>query len=228
MERHGLTPGDYGRIVIAQREWAALNPGAVYRTPLTLDDYLAQPFVAQPLCRYDCVPLVAGGNAAIVSINALDGVRPVRIAALQAEHDIDHQESEGLSTGLKTAAARLWDEAGRGPDDMDLVSVYDDYPVMVLVQLEDLGFASHSVKELIDSRLAGRRLPVNTSGGQLSAGQAGAAGGLHGIVEAVTQLRGEAGDRQIERARVAAVTGYGMVAYRYGACANAAVLETDA
>jgi acetyl-CoA acetyltransferase len=66
---------------------------------------------------------------------------------------------------------------------------------------------------------------VNTSGGQLSAGQAGAAGGLHGMVEAVHQLRGEAGERQVPGARTALVAGYGMVCYRYGACAGATVLE---
>ena len=97
---------------------------------------------------------------------------------------------------------------------------------MALIQLEDLGFASTSVKDLV-ARLAGRDLPVNTSGGQLSAGQAGAAGGLHGVVEAVTQLRGEAGERQVPDARIALVTGYGMVPYRYGACANAAVLLAE-
>jgi acetyl-CoA acetyltransferase len=68
-------------------------------------------------------------------------------------------------------------------------------------------------------------LPVNTSGGQLSAGQAGAAGGMHGLVEAVTQLRGEAGERQVRDATRALVSGYGMVEYRYGMCANAVVLE---
>jgi acetyl-CoA acetyltransferase len=66
---------------------------------------------------------------------------------------------------------------------------------------------------------------VNTSGGQLSAGQAGCAGGMIGLVEAVTQLTGGAGERQVESARLAVVTGYGMVLYRYGACANAVVLE---
>jgi acetyl-CoA acetyltransferase len=79
---------------------------------------------------------------------------------------------------------------------------------------------------MIHERIATRRLAVNTSGGQLSAGQAGAAGGLHGVVEAVHQLRGEAGERQVADARKALVAGYGMVCYRHGACAGATVLET--
>jgi acetyl-CoA acetyltransferase len=102
--------------------------------------------------------------------------------------------------------------------------VYDDYPVMTLVQLQDLGYGD-DVKRLIHARIATRDLPLNTSGGQLSAGQAGAAGGLHGVVEAVRQLRGEAGVRQVQGARLALVAGYGMVCYRYGAAAGAAVLE---
>jgi acetyl-CoA acetyltransferase len=81
------------------------------------------------------------------------------------------------------------------------------------------------LRRFLHVRVDEERWPLNTSGGQLSAGQAGAAGGMHGLVEAVTQLRGEAGERQVENARTAVVSGYGMVVYRYGACANAAVLE---
>jgi acetyl-CoA acetyltransferase len=96
----------------------------------------------------------------------------------------------------------------------------------VLVQLSDLGFASDGeLERFAREQLEGRRLAVNTSGGQLSAGQAGAAGGMHGLVEAVRQLRGEAGERQVEGARTAVVTGYGMIAYRHGACSNAVILR---
>ena len=105
---------------------------------------------------------------------------------------------------------------------MDVVSVYDDYPAMALIQLADLGFGEpHAALDAIETRA----LPVNTSGGQLSAGQAGAAGGMHGLVELVAQLRGRAGERQVDGARLALASGYGMVAYRHGACANAVVLE---
>jgi acetyl-CoA acetyltransferase len=97
---------------------------------------------------------------------------------------------------------------------------------MVLVQLADLGFVPDGdVERFTRERIETLRLPVNTSGGQLSAGQAGAAGGMHGLVEAVRQLRGEAGERQVPGAATAVVTGYGAVAYRYGACSNAAVLR---
>jgi acetyl-CoA acetyltransferase len=218
MARHGLERADYGRLVLQQRSAAALNPLAVYRDELTIDEYLAAPVVAPPLHRYDCVPVVSGADALVVSA-ASDGVR---IRALGAVHNVDGQEGDGLRTGL--GELTLWQDAGVGPTEMDVVSVYDDYPVMALVQLADLGFvADGDVQKFTRGELG--KLAVNTSGGQLSAGQAGAAGGMHGLVEVVTQLRGRAGARQVEQARLGVVTGYGMVLYRYGACANAVVLE---
>jgi acetyl-CoA acetyltransferase len=220
---HGLARADYGAVAVAQRAWAGGNPGAVYRDPLSLEDYLAAPMVADPLCLYDCVPVVTGADAVLVCDADLapDGVS---IRALRLNFNHDDQEGDGLRTGLAECADALWADAGFGPDDTDVTMVYDDYPAMALIQLADLGYGVDA-GALIRERVAPRRLAVNTSGGQLSAGQAGAAGGLHGLVEAVRQLRGEAGDRQVQGARRALVAGYGMVCYRYGACAGAAVLE---
>jgi acetyl-CoA acetyltransferase len=194
-------------------------------------EYLTAPLVADPLRRYDCVPVVAGADALVLrSDGGGQGDRgPVRVRALVRSFNQDQQEGDGLRTGLAAVASDLWDGAGAGPADLDLACVYDDYPAMVLAQLSDLGLVPDGdlprcARELI----AGRRLPVNTSGGMLSAGQAGAAGGLHGIVEAVRQLQHRAQDRQVPGARLALVTGYGMVLYRYGAAACAAVLERAA
>src|SRR5262249_3490945 len=109
---------------------------------------------------------------------------------------------------------------------MDLACTYDDSPAMVLGRLADLGFdPEHAAARFLAARLDGQRWPVNTSGGQLSAGQAGAAGGMHGLVEVVAQLRGGGGARQVDGARLGVATGYGMGAYRYGACANVVVVE---
>jgi acetyl-CoA acetyltransferase len=225
--KHELTRSDYGALVVAQRQWAGGNPGAAYRDPLALDDYLIAPVVADPLCVYDCVPVVTGADAVIVcpAAEPTQG-KAVAIRALALSINPDDQQGDGLRTGLADVADELWRDAVAGPDDMDVTMVYDDYPAMALVQLADLGYAKNSdVRSLIHEQIATRRLPVNTSGGQLSAGQAGAAGGLHGVVEAVHQLRGEAGERQVADARRALVAGYGMVCYRYGACAGATVLE---
>lgn len=225
MEATGLTREDYGAVAVSQRAWAAGNPNAAYREPLTLDAYLDAPLVSDPLSLYDCVPVVAGADAVIVAASGVSKKPGIRIRALRVRHNADSQEGIGLTTGLAGEREALWQEAGLAPADVDLVSVYDDYPVMALIQLDELGLAGDDLRRFVVERLATRSLPVNTSGGQLSAGQAGAAGGLHGLVEAVTQLRGEAGERQVADARVAVVSGYGMVAYRYGASAAVAVLE---
>jgi acetyl-CoA acetyltransferase len=224
MELHGLERSDYGAIAVAQRSWAALNPGAAYRDPLTLDEYLDAPLVAPPLGRYDCVPVVSGADALLVS-RPRPGAPAVHVRALRASFNHDNQLGDGLATGLASLAAELWDRAGFGPEDVDLACVYDDYPAMVLVQLDELGLVPGGDLRGFLRRLGRERWPLNPSGGQLSAGQAGAAGGMHGLVEAVRQLTGQAGERQVAGARRAVVTGYGMVVYRYGACAAAAALE---
>lgn len=199
MRAHGLARDDYAQIAIAQRAWAAENPNAAYREPLTLEEYLAAPVVAEPLCRYDCPPVVAGADAVVVSREGR-----VRVRGLQLRVNADQQEGDGLATGLTPLGT-----------DVDLVSVYDDYPAMVLVQLADLGFGSPAD---VLPRIADGTLSVNTSGGQLSAGQAGAAGGMHGLVHAARALADG-------RARTALVSGYGMAIYRHGAASAAALLE---
>jgi acetyl-CoA acetyltransferase len=111
---------------------------------------------------------------------------------------------------------------------MDFVQAYDDYPIMVAIQLEDHGFCS---KGSVGAFLARHTFsfdgsfPLNTNGGQLSCGQAGAAGGMIGLVEAVRQLRGEAGPFQVTRPRCGLVSGYGMVGYGHGLSSSSVVLE---
>jgi acetyl-CoA acetyltransferase len=228
MRKTGLTREDYGRLVIAQRRWAAGNPGAVYRQPLTMEEYLNSPPVTDPLTRYDCVPSVSGASAIIVSTSdrAPSGRAPVHIRALRQSFNYDHQQGEGLVTGLSKVSADLWNAAGVSPKDIDVASIYDDYPAMVFAQLNDLQMIPDGdMPRYSRVNIGEKRFPINTSGGLLSAGQAGAAGGLNGTVEAARQLQHCAGDRQVPNARLAVAAGYGMVAYRYGACSGAAVLE---
>lgn len=226
--QHDLGREDFACIPLAQRAWASKNPGAVYRTPMTLQEYLdAQP-IAPPLTRYDCVPIVSGADAVVV-ISADRAARrdgpSVRIRAIRALYNHDHQDGDGLHTGFAPIRAELWSAAEIRPEDLDAAFIYDDYPVMVLAQLGDLGLIPDGdVKAYLHTKLLEQGWPLNTSGGQLSAGQAGAAGGLHGLVEAVRQLRGEAGERQVN-AQLALVTGYGMVLYTHGSSHTAAVLE---
>jgi acetyl-CoA acetyltransferase len=229
MKKYGLEKSDYGHIAVAQREWAAKNPYAVYRSPLTMEEYLGAPMVAEPLSRYDCVPVVAGAQAMIVANpgRAPKGRPGVRVRAHRGSFNYDNQEGDGLATGISTFAKDLWRDAHVQPSDIDVASIYDDYPTMVLAQANDLGLIPDGdLSRFCRVTIGEQRFPVNTWGGMLSAGQPGGfAGGLNGITEAVLQLQHRAGERQVKNARLAVATGYGMTMYRYGGTAAAAVLE---
>lgn len=221
MREFGLGREDYGRLVLAQRWFAAENPNAAYRGPLSLQDYLEAPFVAEPLGRYDCVPVVSGAVAIVVS----NAPGPVRILGVDAQHNIDRQDGTGLVTGISAVAPRLWNTTGLTPFDVDVVSLYDDYPAIVVAQLIDCGLVDRGDVRSSLHTLLDRGYPaINSSGGQLSAGQPGAGAGLQGVVEVANALR-DRGPVSTHGARLGFVTGYGMVTYRYGSCANAAVLE---
>lgn len=227
---HGLEREDFGCIPLAQRAWAARNPLAVYRRAMTLAEYMESVPIAPPLTRFDCVPIVSGGDAIVVTTPEraarLKKGPQAGVRAIRALHNHDQQEGDGIHSGFAQFRDDLWAAAGARPEDLDSAHIYDDYPVMVLVQLADLGvIPDDDVKRYLHKTILEEMWPVNTSGGQLSAGQAGASGGMHGLAEAVRQLRGTAGERQVPDAELALATGYGMVLYTHGACHNAAVLE---
>lgn len=232
METYGTTREQLGRIAVGQRASAALNDNALLRAPMSLEDYLGARMIADPLRLYDCVLPCAGAEAVVVA--ALDRVpkdRQVRILSAYEQHNHPPGEPTPLRGGWELFRDRLYDDAGWGPQDMQFVQAYDDYPVMVAIQLEDLGFCA---KGEAGPFLAGHdlawngSLPVNTGGGQLSCGQTGAGGGMIGTFEAVCQLRHEAGARQIPGVRRGLVSGFGMVGYGHGLGASAMILERPA
>src|SRR5262245_56446090 len=126
MKKYGLEKSDYGHIAVAQRAWAAGNPNAVYRTPMTMDEYLAAPMVADPLSRYDCVPVIAGAQAIVVGRRdqAPKGRPGVRVRAIRHSFNYDNQQGDGLQTGIGTFADELWKTAGVKPSDIDVASIY--------------------------------------------------------------------------------------------------------
>ncbi|MEM7469181.1 MAG: thiolase family protein, partial [Pseudomonadota bacterium] len=134
-----------------------------------------------------------------------------------------------LRSGWSTYGEDLLQEAGLTHQQIDLFESYDDYPVVVMLQLEGMGFCEPGQAAAFlqenSMKFDGKGLPHNTNGGQLSVGQAGAAGGFLGIVEALRQLLGEAGANQVDSARHALVTGFGMVNYDRGICSAAAILK---
>jgi acetyl-CoA acetyltransferase len=229
MKKYGLEKSDYGHIAISQRKSAALNPFAMYREPMSMEQYLSAPQIAGPLCRFDCPPVVAGAQAIVVTQpkNAPAHKPFVRTLAIATSFNHDNQQGDGLATGIATFAGDLWRTSGLHPNDIDLFSIYDDYPAMLLAQVNDLGLIpGQDLKRFVSDEIGERRIVINSHGGMLSAGQPGGpAGGLHGLAEAVCQLMGRAGERQVDGARRALVTGYGMTMYRYGGAAAAAVLE---
>jgi len=227
MKKFNLQKEDYANLLIAQRNWASMNPHAVYKSPLSKEEYINAPIVAGPLCRYDCVPVIAGSYALILSRNENDKLqKQVRIKAFQQSFNYDNQEGDGTETGIITFKDNLYGTANLSPQDIDVYSIYDDYPAIVLAQLNDLGLIKDSDIKNYLQNMSNLDIPLNTWGGMLSAGQPGGmAGGLNGIGEVALQLQNRANDRQVNSAKYGIVTGYGMTLYRHGGTVSAAILE---
>lgn len=227
MKKFNLTKEDYANLLILQRNWASINPHAVYKNHLSREEYINAPIVAGPLCRYDCVPVIAGSYALILSRNENKNLKKqVRVRAFQQSFNYDNQEGDGTETGIITFKDNLYGSANLAPKDIDVYSIYDDYPAIVLAQLNDLGLIKNSnIKDYLQN-MSNLDTPLNTWGGMLSAGQPGGmAGGLNGIGEVALQLQNRANDRQINTAKYGIVTGYGMTLYRHGGTVSAAILE---
>ena len=229
METYGTRREELGRIAVGQRASAqAQRECAAARAD---DDRgLSQSrAIADPIRLYDCVLPCAGADAVVVVHSTVR--RPAKASECSqasSSTTIPAGEIAPLRGGWELYRDRLWADAGYGPTEMDFVQAYDDYPIMVAIQIEDHGFCR---KGEVGRFLAERTfsfdgsLPLNTNGGQLSCGQAGAAGGMIGLVEAVRQLRGEAGPFGVTGARRGLVSGYGMVGYGHGLSSSSIVLE---
>ncbi|MCC7047054.1 MAG: thiolase family protein [Alphaproteobacteria bacterium] len=228
-ETFGTDRTQLGRIAVDQRANARANEFALLRGPMTIDDYLDAPIVADPLGLFDCVMPCSGAEAILVGpLDRAPKGKGVRVLAGREQHNHPVGEVSPIRGGWELFRDALYDEAGFGPSDVQFVQAYDDYPIMVAIQLEDLGFCR---KGEVGPFLARRHMtfdgdfPINTGGGQLSCGQTGGGGGMIGLTEAVRQLRGEGGARQVPGARRGLVSGYGMVAYGHGLSASALMLE---
>ncbi|QQQ17901.1 thiolase [Brevundimonas vitis] len=218
MHQYGTTREQLGAVALAAREWAQLNPEAFKRDPLTLDDYLASRRVSDPLTVLDCC-LVTDGAAAIVMTRA-DRARDLKrkpVHVLGAAAETHHREIGWLDdltvTAAQASGARAYAQAGLGPSDIDVVQVYDAFTINTILFLEDLGFCpkGEGGRFVQDGAIApGGSLAVNTNGGGLSCCHPGMYG-LFTLVEAVRQLRGECGDRQITGAERALAHGNGGV-----------------
>lgn len=218
MAKFGTTPEHLAQIAVSTREWAVMNPIARLRDPITVDDVLASPMEASPLHKLDCCLVTDGAGAVVLTSaeRARDLARPpayVLGAGTCHTHAMISQMPDLCVTGGVAAGERAFAVAGLSPADVDVAQFYDSFTITVLLALEDLGFCAKGEGGALvaDGVLGpGGSLPSNTSGGGLAYTHPGQFG-MFLLVEAVRQLRGECGPRQVEGAEVALAHGSGGV-----------------
>jgi len=214
MHEFGTTSEQLAAVAVAARKHATLNPAAMMRTPITIEDVLASRFVTKPLHLLDCCLVSDGAGAVVVTgSERASGLRkqPVYVAGFGFGYGHGPLEAPTLTTlGGTQASAAAYAMSGLGPDDVDFAELYDCFTIITLVTLEDYGFCAKGEGGAFvsDGRIElGGALPVNTHGGLLSQGHV--EGMLH-VTEAVKQLRGEVEvARQVPDARVGIVSGHG-------------------
>jgi acetyl-CoA acetyltransferase len=234
MRQCGATREDFGRIAVSQRANAARNPNALLRRPITMDGYLASRPIADPIHLLDCVMPCAGAEAFLVMREEKARSLGMAHAALRGaieRHNAYTEDPVMVRGGWLMDLEELYAPAGISPEQVDVLHTYDDYPVIVMMQFEGLGFCEVGAgPAYVRSHTFTHdgSMPHNTSGGQLSAGQAGAAGGHMGITETLRQLTNAATGRQVADARWGVASGFGIVNYDRCVCTGAVLLESAA
>ena len=240
MQQYGATREDFGRIALAQRYNANHYPTALFgHKTLSMQQYIESRPVAGQLHLFDCVMPCAGGEGFLVmsveQAESLDLPYCVILAAGEL-HNAHAQDPVQTRGGWTEFSQQMFQQADLQPSDIDVLQTYDDYPVISMMQFEDLGFCSKGEgPEFVrntDMRFDGsgpeqRKLPHNTSGGQLSVGQAGAAAGYMGVVENIRQLTQRSELNQVPNAQYALASGYGMINYDRGLCSGAAIMAAS-
>ncbi len=231
MKTCGTRREDFGKICVAQRDNALHFQDALMKTPLTLEQYMDARLIADPLVLFDCVMPCAGAEGYLVMREEDAKAQQLPYANVLStieRHNAFPDDPVQIRGGWALDREEFWSMAGIGPERVDMLQTYDDYPVISVMQMEDLGFCEKgAASEFIQANTFtfDGSFPHNTSGGQLSVGQAGAAGGFLGLVEAIRQLTGEAKDNAVKDARIAAVSGFGIINFDRGLCSAAALLE---
>jgi len=209
-ELHGVSERDLGHVAMAQREGSSLNPNAIQRKRISLDDYMAAPYITEPLRLFDYCLINDGGVALIIAEAGLAkklSLRPVTIEAVgrfdlnQGATSLEPRLTDFYRPAQQAVAEQIFGASGLDPSDIDVLQVYDSFSVHVPLALEGYGYCGIGESgRFMRERgigLAGR-LPTNTSGGHLSESYMQ---GWNHQIECVRQARGECGDRQIENCR---------------------------
>jgi len=218
MYQYGTTRAQFAKLVVESRRWAALNPKAIRRKETTVEEVLAAPPVIEPIHRLDtCLVTDAGGAFVMTTLERARHLAKTPVAFLGAGHAFTHRsialKDDITTSGAAVSAPRALDRAGLTLDDIDVFEIYDAFSSQLLIMLEDIGLCKKgeggSFVEATDFGPGGD-IALNTSGGGLSYLHAGQFG-IFLIIEAVRQLRGECGARQVSGARHALVHGNGGV-----------------
>ncbi|MBM4763678.1 acetyl-CoA acetyltransferase [Bacillus sp. B15-48] len=217
MHQYGTTSEHLAEIAVATRKWAQLNPYATKRDPLTIEDVLHSPMISDPLHLLDCC-LVTDGAGAIVVVSAerAKDCRKKPIWLLGQGESHSHWSIQGMPdlatlTSAQSSGKAAFEMAGVTPNEIDVVEIYDSFTITVLLALEALGFCKpgEGGDFVSNQRTApGGEFPLNTNGGGLSYAHPGMYG-IFLVIEAVRQLRGECGDRQVKDAKLALANGIG-------------------
>lgn len=217
MHEYGTTGEQLAAVAMAMRKHAGLNPAAHKRDPITIDDVLKSRMISSPLHLLDC-SLVSDGGAALILTSA-ERARELRKAPVYVHgfgeaysHDNVSQAGSFTAFASRASGEQAFSMAGLSPKDVDVAMLYDSFTITVLIQLEDLGFCpkGEAGPFVQEGRIElNGALPVNPHGGLLSHAHPGYPGGIFHLTEAVRQLRGEAGPRQVADAEVALVNGIG-------------------
>ncbi|MEE2999006.1 MAG: thiolase family protein [Pseudomonadota bacterium] len=230
MREFGNSREDFGKLCIAQRDNALPVAHAMMKKPLTMEEYLNARLIADPIRLFDCVMPCAGAEAFLVMseerARSLD-IPYTTILSTIERHNAFPDDPIQFRGGWALDIDEFYDQAGIGPKDIDFLQAYDDYPVICFMQIEDLGFCKKGdASKFIDDKdlTTNGDFPINTSGGQLSAGQAGAGGGYLGVVETIRQLTEQTIGHQVEKAQHGLVSCFGMINYDRGLCTSAAIL----
>ncbi|WP_150563331.1 acetyl-CoA acetyltransferase [Pandoraea cepalis] len=210
MYEFGTTRAQLANVAVSARKWAALNPLASERAPLTVDDVLSSRPVATPFTVRDCCLVTDGGGAVIITSAArAKSYRREPIYLLGAGEAVTHrsiaQMTNLTSTGASISASRAFSQARLTPDDIHVAQLYDAFTIMPIMFAEDIGFCAKGEGGafLADGRTEpGGAFPMNTNGGGLSFGHPGMFG-IYTIIESVLQLRGDCGQRQVSGAEIA-------------------------
>jgi acetyl-CoA acetyltransferase len=197
-----------------------MNPNAMYRDPITIEDVLNSGFVADPIHVLESPPL-ADGAAALIMTSAENAEKlvdqPVYLLGAGSSFSFSNVSQAKISAmeGQQLAAKDAYEMAGLGPEDIDVASIYEPYPLGTLSWLVSLGLKKNMTEAgqwmLEGGGAPGGELPVTTDGGMLSRGHCAIAGGMLFVVEAIRQLRGEAGERQVKNPEIAVATAMGGV-----------------